>query len=58
MAAVVLLIGLLNINILLRLFLQIIIGAAIYITGSKLAHIDSYEYIKNTIKNYLNKRKK
>ena len=41
----------------LILFIQVIVGAGIYIIGSKLFHIDSYEYLFTTIKSYIGNRK-
>ena len=35
------------------LLIQVPLGALIYIVGSKLLHIDSYEYVKGLIKSYI-----
>lgn len=37
------------------LLIQVPLGALIYIVGSKLLHIDSYEYVKGLIKSYTKK---
>lgn len=37
------------------LLIQVSLGALIYIVGSKLLHIDSYEYVKGLIKSYTKK---
>ena len=42
----------------LILLIQIPIGAFVYIVGSKLVHIDSYEYVLGIAKTYYGKRKK
>ena len=46
-----------ELNSLLTLLVQIVVGGMLYVLGSKLFHIDSYEYIKSTIKGLLGKRK-
>ena len=38
------------------LFLQVVLGAMIYIIGSKLLHLDTYEYIISIAKSYLRKK--
>lgn len=48
----------LGLNDWLTLLIQLPLGAVIYIAGSKLFHIDSYEYVLGILKNYLPKRKK
>ena len=52
MGAVVFAIQFLRFSDIATLLLQVPLGAFIYITGSKLLHIDSYEYIKGLIKSY------
>ena len=47
-----------GLNDLLTLAIQIPVGAVIYITCSKLFHIDSFEYLINTVKGLLHKQKK
>ena len=42
----------------LTLIVQILLGAVIYVLGSKLCRIDSYTYIKTTAKSLLKKRKR
>lgn len=42
----------------LTLLIQVPLGAGIYIAGSKLFHIDSFEYVLGILKGYLGKRKK
>ena len=42
----------------LQLLLQVPLGAAIYIGGSKLFHIDSFDYMLDLIKGFFKKRKK
>ena len=41
----------------LTLLIQVPLGAAIYFAGSKLLHVDSFEYIISTAKGYLHKKK-
>lgn len=47
-----------GLNNILTLTLQFVIGAALYVFGSKIFKIDSYEYIISTIKSFLGKNKK
>ena len=46
-----------NISNLLTLVMQILLGVLIYIFGSKLFHIDSFEYVIDTVKGFLKKPK-
>ena len=41
----------------LTLIIQVPLGAAIYFAGSKLLHLDSFEYILTTAKGYLHKKR-
>ncbi len=56
MAIIVYGINFLNINVILKLFIQIIIGVNIYIVISYIFKIESFEYIYNNIKNFFKKR--
>ncbi|HRU98904.1 MAG TPA: lipopolysaccharide biosynthesis protein [Ruminococcus sp.] len=47
-----------GLNDILTLLIQVSVGAIIYISCSKLFHIDSYEYLINTVKGLLHKTKK
>lgn len=42
----------------LTLLIQVPLGAIIYITGSKILQIDSFEYVMGIIKSYIGKKKK
>lgn len=55
MGAIVYCVTFLNLNDWLTLLLQIPLGAAIYLAGSKLFHIDSFEYVCNVAKGYLHR---
>ena len=56
MGAVVYCVNFLHLNEWFSLLIQIPLGAFIYILGSKLLHIDSFEYILGIIKGYLGNR--
>ncbi|WP_367112957.1 lipopolysaccharide biosynthesis protein [Ruminococcus sp.] len=58
MGAIVYCVQLLGLNDILTLLIQIPLGAAIYIIGSKLLHLDSFEYLISTVKGLLGKRNK
>lgn len=58
MGACVYCVQLLNLNDLLTLCIQVPLGAAIYIGGSKLLRLESFEYIWNTTMGYLKTIKK
>ena len=58
MGIIVYCVTLLKLNDWLTLLIQVPLGAVIYISGSKLFHIDSFEYVHGIIKSYLGKRKK
>lgn len=47
----------LGLSYLLTLFIQVPIGTAIYIIGSKLLHLDSFEYLLGIVKPYIKKLK-
>lgn len=40
----------------LTLVVQVSLGTVVYVVGSKLLHIDSFEYLINTIKGFINKK--
>jgi len=48
----------LNFNSVITLIIQVPLGALIYILGSKLFHIDSFEYLLTLLKSFITKRKK
>ena len=55
MGVIVYCVGFLNLPTWLTLLIQIPLGAAIYIGGSKLFHIDSYDFVMNILKGFLKK---
>lgn len=57
MGVCVYLVTLLNLGNILTLVIQVVLGAAIYILGSKLFKFDSFEYILNILKSLLKKKK-
>ena len=56
MGAIVYCVQFLNFNSVITLIIQVPLGALIYILGSKLFHIDSFEYLLNIVKNFLKKK--
>ena len=58
MGGCVLLIGMLQINLILVLLLQVVTGAVIYIVLSKIFNLDAFVYIWGSAKQYLGKVKK
>lgn len=58
MGGIVYCVGFLGLNDWLTLLIQVPLGAVIYVAGSKLFHIDSFEYVLGILKGYLGKRKK
>ncbi len=52
MAGVVLILGNLNINTILVLIIQIVVGIVIYVTVSKIFKIEAFEYIINMLKKF------
>lgn len=58
MGAVVYFVTFLHLHDLVTIGLQVIIGAVIYIAGSAIFKIDSFDYILSTVKSYLRKGKK
>ena len=58
MGAMVFCVQLLGLNDILTLLIQIPLGVAIYVVGSKALHLDSFEYLISTVKGLLGKRKK
>lgn len=57
MSAIVYCVSFLPINNYLMVLTQVLLGAIIYGVGSKLFHIDSFEYILSVAKSFLSKRK-
>lgn len=55
MGAIIFLIQFLRLSDVATLLIQVPLGTLIYIVGSKLLHIDSYEYVKGLIKSYTKK---
>ncbi len=53
MGVMVYVIQFLRLSDMTTLLIQVPLGALIYIAGSKLLHIDSYEYVKGLIKSYV-----
>lgn len=58
MGAIVYCVQFIGLNDVLTLSIQVPVGAIIYIACSKLFHIDSFEYLINTVKGLLLKQKK
>ncbi len=58
MGAIVYLVTLLHLPDILTLLIQVPLGAAIYIGGSKLFRIDSFAYVLGVLKQYLPKKQK
>lgn len=58
MGAVVYALSFLPFNNILMLLVQVPVGVAVYVVGSKLFHLDSFDYILNTVKGFLHKRGK
>jgi hypothetical protein len=58
MGTIVYFIQFIKLSNVITLVLQIIIGACIYVLGSRVFHIDSYEYVSSTIKDMFKKSKK
>lgn len=52
MGAIVYCVQFLNLNSAITLIIQVFLGALIYVLGSKLFHIDSFEYLLNIIKSF------
>lgn len=57
MGAIVYCIQFIGLNNILTLTIQILVGIIVYIIGSKLLKIDSFEYLISTVKDLFNKRK-
>ena len=55
MGGMIFLIQFLRLSDMATLLIQVPLGALVYIVGSKLLHIDSYEYVKGLIKSYTKK---
>ena len=55
MGVIIFLIQFLRLSDVATLLIQVPLGALVYIVGSKLLHIDSYEYVKGLIKSYTKK---
>ena len=58
MGGIVYCVGFLGLNDWLTLLIQVPLGAVIYVAGSKLFHIDSFECVLGILKGYLGKKKK
>ncbi|SEH65355.1 Membrane protein involved in the export of O-antigen and teichoic acid [Ruminococcus flavefaciens] len=57
MGGVICLINFIDMNYILMLAIQVPLGVAVYILCSKFMHIDSYEYLMDTLKSLLNRKK-
>ena len=57
MGAAIYPVNLLNIHYILMLVIQVPLGAAVYIICSKIMHIDSYEYLLDTLKSLIKRKK-
>lgn len=58
MALIVYCVEFLHLNYVLQLVIQIVLGIAIYISGSKIFHLESFNYLVNMISGYFFKSKK
>ena len=58
MGLIVSLFNLLNVHIIIKLFLQVMIGGVFYIFGAKLLKLDSFEFLTNIIKGLIVKKTK
>lgn len=58
MAAIVYCVEFIGLGNIPTLIIQILIGIVIYVTGSKLFHIDSFEYILSTLKGMTGRKTK
>jgi hypothetical protein len=47
-----------NLNVIVTLVLQVIIGAVVYVSCSRFFHIDSFEYLLSTIKGLIGRKNK
>ena len=56
MGAIVYCVSFLGLNDWLTLLIQVPLGAGIYIAGSKVFHIDSFDYMLGTLNGYRRKR--
>lgn len=56
MGSVIYCIGFINVSIGMKLFIQFIVGIAIYISGSIILKLDSFKYLSDIIKNFKRKR--
>lgn len=57
MGSVVYCVQFFNLNDWLTLVIQIPLGGAMYVIGSKLLHLDSYDYFINILRSFIHKRK-
>ncbi len=57
MGAVVYAVEFLNFNPIVTLIIQIAVGVAVYLAGSVLFKMESYNYVLNSAKNFLNRKK-
>ena len=57
MAGIVYCVKFLGLSDLLTLLIQVPLGIAVYISASKLFHIDSLDYILSMVKRLLNRKK-
>lgn len=55
MAIIVSSINLLNWNVWITFSIQIIIGIIVYVSGAKIFHLESFEFVLNTVKQYFKK---
>ncbi|MDO4564021.1 MAG: lipopolysaccharide biosynthesis protein [Clostridia bacterium] len=58
MGAIVYCVNFLNLSSILTLLIQIPLGVAIYVTGSKLFHLESFAYVWTIVKGFLHRKKK
>ena len=58
MGAVVYCVEFLGLHYIITLCIQIAVGIVVYVAGSKLMKIDSFEYILDTVKKLIGKRSK
>ncbi len=58
MFGLVLCINMLKLNVYITMIIQIIIGIIIYVVGAKIFKLETFEYVLNIIKGFLNRKKK
>ena len=58
MGVIVYCVQFIGLNDILTLLIQVPVGIIAYVVGSKIFHIDSFDYLMSTVKGFLHKQKK